>query len=112
MPRGKPTPTTFHRGDLAGPAPAGAAVAVELFLTREELAARIGVHPNHLTAMTQRGQVECIRLGARTLYPWGIWVLRSVGLDDPSRLGTFVKASGISSLEELLRFICGDGGAP
>jgi excisionase family DNA binding protein len=78
-----------------------------LFITQDELAARLGVSRNAIIAAIGRGEIAGVQhVGSRVLIAWPAWQLKALGVSD---VGTFCKSLGVKNMGALIAFLCEDG---
>ena len=91
---------------------ASASGASGLYCRREVAAAILGISVGGLDLAMQRGELEGLytRVGRSVRFHLAL-SLRAAGLGSPQALGEFVKAAGITTVDELIVFLGSNGEA-
>ncbi len=92
---------------------ASASGASGLYCRREVAAAILGISVGGLDLAMQRGELEGLytRVGRSVRFHLPALSLRAAGLGSPQALGEFVKAAGITTVDELIVFLGSNGEA-
>lgn len=110
MPRQQlPKPTgTGCAGHVDRAAGAGGRVAGGTgLLSEREFAAKHGLSVPSVIGALRRGELVEVRCGSRVWVSEAAFQVKAIGMT-PAELGAFVRAAGIASVDELVRFLGGE----